>query len=537
MAARAARAAVPAAYLRAVLDAILRGEARDKEGVQALKTRLARTHGARTIPRDADLLQAASADERAALAPLLRTKPSRTLSGVATVTVQTDPAWCPHGTCVFCPGGPGWGGGAGTAQAYTGHEPAALRAGRAAFDPFAQASGRLEALERNGHPVDKVELIVQGGTFPARDRAYQRDFIQGCLDALNLHGQGGPRGADLEEAQARNESARARCIGLTLETKPDWCSDAHIDGMLALGATRVELGVQTTHDDALRASHRGHTTQDSVDATRRLKDAGMKVCHHLMPGLPGSSEERDRAMLARIFDDPGFRPDKLKVYPTLVVPGTALHKLWLAGRYEAVTEERAVRFLVALKRACPPWVRIMRVDRDIPTHQIAAGPMRTNLRELALAELHAQGFACRCVRCREAPRAGVALDMDTLALREERYEASGGHEWFLGLEDPPTRALAAFARVRAPSPHAARPEVRGALLVRELKVLGAEQPLGTRGRGFQHRGLGSRLMARAESLAREEGAARLVVTSGIGVRPYYAKLGYARQGPYMAKAV
>ncbi|MCA1813943.1 MAG: tRNA uridine(34) 5-carboxymethylaminomethyl modification radical SAM/GNAT enzyme Elp3, partial [Halobacteriales archaeon] len=389
------------AYTRALLAALVQGEARSKEEVHRLKSRLAREHGARSIPTDASLLRALPEPDRARLAPLLRTKPARTLSGVAVLTVQTPPEACPHGTCVFCPGGPAWQG-VGTAQAYTGHEPAALRAARAGFDPSAQVAGRLEALHGNGHAVDKCELIVQGGTFPARSD--QEPFVQGCLDAMNGFPGAPQRSASLAEAQARNESAHARCVGLTVETKPDVCSDADIARMLALGVTRVELGVQSTWDDALLATNRGHTVQDSIDATRRLKDAGLKVCYHLMPGLPRNDEARDLASLARIFDDPGFRPDKLKVYPTLVVPGTALHAMWRAGRYEPCSEERAIRYLVALKERCPPWVRIMRVDRDIPTHQIAAGPMRTNLRELALAELAKQGKRCRCIRCREAGR-------------------------------------------------------------------------------------------------------------------------------------
>lgn len=528
------------AYTEALLAALLAGEARTKDEVHHLKVRLAKAHRAKAIPTDAALLRAAPAEHRARLAPVLRTKPGRTLSGVAIVTVQTDPAWCPHGTCVFCPGGPGWGGGEGTAQAYTGHEPAALRAARSGFDPFAQVAGRLAALEGNGHAVDKVELIVQGGTFPARDAAYQEAFLRGCLDAMNAHGAAPAPSASLEEAQARNEAARARCIGLTVETKPDWCREPHVALMLGQGVTRVEIGVQTTHDDVLRATNRGHTVQDSIDATRLAKDAGLKVCHHLMPGLPGSSEERDLAMARRIVEDPDFRPDKLKVYPTLTVPGTALHALWKAGRYEPIAEERAVRFLVALKKACPPWVRIMRVDRDIPTHQIAAGPMRTNLRELALDALAREGGRCRCIRCREAghaARRGEALDPRALALTEASYEASGGREHFLAFEDPATDTLAAFLRLREPSPRSWRPEAEGALLVRELKVVGLEVPLGGRGEALQHRGLGQALMERAEVLAAERGARRVLVTAGVGVRPYYRRLGYERLGPYMAKAL
>lgn len=527
---------MPDAYTEALLGALLAGRATTKDEVHALKVRLARAHGAHRIPSDASLLQAAPPEHRARLAPLLRTKPARTLSGVAIVTVQTDPAGCPHGTCMFCPGGPGWNG-AGTAQSYTGHEPAALRAARAGFDPFQQARGRLLALEANGHAVDKVELILQGGTFPARDLSYQEGFVQACFDAMNAHPGSPTRSASLGEAHARNELAKARCVGLTIETKPDWCGAGHVEHMLRLGATRVELGVQTVHDDVLARTNRGHTVQDSIEATTRLKDAGLKVCYHLMPGLPGSDEDRDLEML-RIFDDPRFRPDKLKVYPTLVVPGTALHKLWLAGRYEPISEEGAVRFLVELKKRCPEWVRIMRVDRDIPTHQIAAGPNRTNLRELALAEMARQGARCRCIRCREAghvAQRGIPVAHDGLQLREVCYEASEGTEWFLSFEDPRSDALAAFLRLREPSPEPWKPEARGALLVRELKVVGAEVPIGARGEGLQHRGLGKALMERAEALARERGAGRVLVTAGVGVRPYYRRLGYERLGPYMAK--
>jgi elongator complex protein 3 len=527
----------PDAYTQAILQALLQGEASTKEEVHALKVRLAREHRARAIPTDAALLRAAG-EARAQLAPLLRTKPARTLSGVAIITVQTDPEGCPHGTCVFCPGGPGWGG-SGTAQSYTGHEPAALRAARSGFDPYEQVHGRLLALEGNGHAVDKIELIVQGGTFPARDQAYQDDFLRDCLDAMNGHGRERVRSATLPEAQLRNESAPARCVGLTVETKPDWCGEAHVRRMLEQGVTRVEIGVQTTHDDVLRATNRGHTTAQAIEATRLARDAGLKVCHHLMPGLPGSTEQRDLESLQRVLDDPDFRPDKLKVYPTLVVPGTALHKLWLSRNYEACSEERAIRFLVALKKACPPWIRIMRVDRDIPTHQIAAGPSRTNLRELAMAELVTQSGRCRCIRCREAghvERSGGRVRLDALELREASYDAGQGREWFLTFEDPASDALGAFLRLREPSPRA-WPEVKDSMLVRELKVLGQEVPIGSREPGLQHRGLGKQLLERAETIARERGARRILVTSGVGVRPYYAKLGYERAGPWMSKVL
>jgi elongator complex protein 3 len=514
-------------YLDTVIDLLREEQPGSRDEVQRLKLEAARRHEVPKIPKNSRVLNALPEDERDRWRPVLAKKPTRSLSGVAVVTVQAPPERCPHGTCTFCPGGPRQG----TAQSYTGKEPAARRADRHGFDAFDQARQRLEDLETNGHPVDKVDLIVQGGTFPARDPADQRAFLTDLYDALNSHGGPPERSSSLEEAQRRNEEAKARAIGLTLETKPDWCKPEHVDRMLDLGTTRVEIGVQTVFDDVLERTNRGHTVEGSYKASQVARDAGLKVCYHLMPGLPGSTPERDLETARRVFEDPRLRPDMLKIYPTLVVPGTALHEQWKGGEYEPLDENEASAIVSAMLAELPPWVRVQRVERDIPTHEIADGVLKTNLRELAW---EAMDQPCRCLRCREAPRkASDPLDLEPT---ERRYEASGGEEVFLAVEDPDQDAVVGYCRVRLPSEAAHRPEVEGRAIVRELKVVGAEVPVGgdaEQADALQHQGHGRELMRRAERAAREAGYDELLVTSGIGTRPYYRKLGYQRVGPYV----
>lgn len=548
----------------------------DRADVQRLKVEACREAGGPDrIPSNAEVLAALPDEDRDRFLPVLRTKPVRTASGVAVLAVMTDPSGCPHGTCTFCPGGVRWEGPDGvtdTPQSYTGHEPAARRGGRHGYDAKAQTTARLQALETNGHTTDKVDVIVMGGTFPARSRAYQDAFVKGVFDGLNHEESPG-----LAAAQEANEHAARRCVGLTVETKPDWCRADHVDRMLSWGTTRVEIGVQTLDDDVLEATRRGHTVADSVEATRTAKDAGLKVCHHVMPGLPGTTRARDLATFERLFDDPAFRPDMLKVYPTLVVPGTELFADWQAGRFEPLSTEEAADRVARMMAKLPPWCRIQRVDRDIPTHQIAAGVQKTNLRQLARARMDELGLGpCRCIRCREIGLQAVKGELDPgdvegLRLTETRYEASGGTEVFLAFEGEMEEdvedavdgggaaPLAGYLRLRFPGddppPH--RPELVDppAALVREVRVVGRAVALGEdpadsdgvgdgrgAGRGDggaprnakqQHRGLGRRLMARAEALAADAGYGRVAVTSAVGTRAYYRKLGYRRDGAYM----
>jgi elongator complex protein 3 len=489
------------------------------------RAKLALAFGGR-LPSNVEWYDALPEADRARVAGAVRRKPTRTLSGVAVVAVMTSPARCPHGRCTYCPGGVD----ASSPQSYTGEEPAALRGAEFGYDAMAITRHRLQVLETIGHSTSKVEVIVMGGTFPARPKAYRETVFRGIFDALN-----GSSSASLSEAQEANERSERRCVGLTVETRPDWCDGRVLPDLLESGVTRVEIGVECLTDEVLRSVHRAHGIEEVVRATREARDRGLKVGYHLMLGLPGMDPERDIADLRRMFDDPDYRPDMLKVYPTLVLPGTALYDDWKAGRYRPYDTETASRVLVALKRSLPPWVRIQRIQRDIPARLIADGVRTSNLREVALRALAESGERCRCLRCREAGRR-ARPDPEAFRPVERRYDASGGEELFLSYEDPETDTVGGFLRLRFPSPDT--PGGLDAPVVRELKVLGTEVPVGQRPDGpaaYQHRGLGRALIARAEEAARSAGHTRLLVLSAVGTREYYRELGFERYGPHMAK--
>src|SRR5438067_366389 len=441
------------------------------------------------------------------------------ITGVAVVTGMTAPHACPHGVCTYCPGGPRLG----TPQSYLGTEPAARRAADHRYDPRLQTEARLASLRQIGHDTDKVDLIVLGGTFTALDRAYRTSFIKGCFDGLN-----GSEAPSLVEAQDRNESARARCIGLTVETKPDCFLGSEVEESLALGTTRVEIGLQSTHDDVLERVHRGHTDAQSRQALALAKEAGLKVGVHMMPGLPGSNLDRDLESFRELFTDPAYRPDFLKIYPTLVLPGTALHGLWKSGRYTPLRTDEAVALIARVKAIVPRWCRIQRVQREIGAPDIEDGVTRGDLRVLAKERLRSQGLDCHCIRCREVGFRGIAPRPEALSLLRIDYDSSGGLEIFLSFEDPEREVLVAYARLRIGGSTAT---------VRELKVVGRVVPIhDPAGARWQHRGLGRRLMAECERIASEEFGLRSIrVTSGVGVRSYYRSLGYDLKRPYMER--
>lgn len=455
------------------------------------------------------------------------------------MAVMSKPWPCPHGKCLYCFGGPPH-----TPQSYAGEEPALMRALACNFDPYAQVQARLRQYEALGHRPSKVELIVMGGTFPALPRDYQERFVAKCLDAMNRYPQPPAGEVGLEEAQLANEEASIRCVGMTLETRPDWARPSDVDFMLRLGATRVELGVQTIYDEVLAAVKRGHGVREVVEATRVLKDAGLKVTYHMMVGLPGCTPDMDLRAFEGVLEDPDFRPDGLKIYPTLVVPGSELYEEWMRGGYAPPSEEEVVELLCKVMAMLPRWVRVMRVQRDVPAQMIAAGVRSSNLREVVERRMEGLGLKCSCIRCREAGLAllkrGEGPDLDRLELRREGYEASGGVEEFISMDDPEKDLLVGFVRLRIPSERAHRPEVGPrTALIRELHVYGLQVPVGAKLEGgWQHRGIGSRLVEVAEGVAREEyGARRVLVNAGVGARPYYRRLGYRRLGdsPYMAK--
>ncbi len=447
---------------------------------------------------------------------LLIKKPTKTLSGVTPVAVMILPQGsCRHG-CIYCPA-------AGLApKSYTGFEPAARRGRQFNFDPYLQAESRVKSLEEAGHPTDKCEVIVMGGTFLQTDTDYKQNFIKGVYDGLN-----GFRSDSLQAAQDANEHGKMhRVIGLTIETRPDVCV-GHIGEMLSYGATRVELGVQHPDDDIYLAIKRGHTVKDVSDATRELKDAAFKVLYHIMPGLPGSDKTKDVAFSKLLFEDERFRPDMLKIYPTLVIGGTELESLYKEGKYTPYSTEEAADVISEMYRNIPKYVRVMRIQRDIPLQKIEKGVSNSNLRELVEAKLREKGVIPKEIRSREIGLLGRRFDPKSFSVARMDYAASGGKEVFLSSESE-DGLIAGFIRLRLPS--------EGAALIRELHVYGSEAPLEQRGK-VQHKGIGSNLLKEAEEIARGSGKEKMLIISGVGVRDYYRKFGYSREGYYMAKGL
>ncbi len=537
--------------------------ARSQEELNLIKLNVARQHGLAQVPTNIEL-------SRHGANPLFSIKPTRLSSGVNVIAIMTKPIACPHGRCTYCPGGPGSVFGD-VPQSYTGNEPASMRAIRSKFDAYMQVMSRLEAYAAMGKLMGKIELIIMGGTYPSFEQSYQDEFATGALEAMNSfsrefftdekfdtakfeqtfepHGsmRDGERQRRVQQrlltlkkqstlaaTQAENETARIRCVALCVETKPDWCFEPHIETMLRLGTTRIELGVQCLTDDVLKRTNRGHTVADSVKATQLLKDALLKVGYHLMPGQPGSTLASDERMLREVFDNPELRPDAIKIYPCLVMPGTPLFEQWKRGEFTPMETDAAAELIANAKPHIPTYCRVMRIQRDIPTKVTASGVDKTNLRQIVEDKLKEKGIVCRCIRCRE-PR-GKKIDTDAIKLIRTTYEASGGTEVFLSYEDTANDFVLGYARLRILT-KSWRPGIPvGSAGIRELHVFGDAAAVGTEGK-IQHRGLGSKLMAEAERIAREEFSAnKILVISGIGAREYYRhKLGYERNGAYMSK--
>ena len=494
-----------------------------KGQVRAEIRRVCAKHGLERIPGNAEILAAASGAQYGQLRRVLLKKPAKTASGVAIVALMPMPYACPHGRCTYCPGGKE----SNTPNSYTGSEPATKSAIQSGYDPKLQITEKIDRLVAFGHDPSKTELVIVGGTFLFMPERYRENFVKSCYDALN-----GADSASLNEAKAQNERAKIRNVGFTVETKPDYCKKDHVDAMLEYGMTRVEIGVQSLQESVYRRVNRGHTYGDVTESFRVAKDAGYKIVAHMMPGLPGSTPDQDVKDFGRLFSDPALKPDMLKIYPCLVTKGTPLYEEYKQGRYEPYSDGQMVDVLTEAKKLVPKWVRIMRVHREIPPSEIVAGPKSGNLRQLVLENLAKQGHLCACIRCREAsgPPEG------RLDITRTDYESSGGTEAFLAFEDT-AGSVYGFLRLRDPGPAPHRPEVPGSCIVRELHVYGRSLGLGEHEEGaIQHAGLGRRLMARAERIAKGEfGAKRLLVISAVGTREYYRALGYSLYGPYMSK--
>lgn len=456
------------------------------------------------------------------LEQLLRKREIRTLSGVAVVTVLTKPYPCP-GQCIYCPNE------VGMPKSYLSNEPAAARAKGSKFDPYVQVKIRLDALKTNGHKTDKVELIVLGGTWSFYQKNYQDWFLKRCFDALN-----GKTAKNLALAQKYNETAKHRCVGLTLETRPDFITETEVKRLRELGCTRVELGVQTIYDPILKLNQRGQTVNQTIKATQLLKMAGFKIMYHMMPNLPGSNLKKDLQMFKDLFSKPEFQPDLLKIYPCVVTKNSVLYRWYKQGKFKPYTDAQLKKLLIEIKANIPYYVRITRLIRDIPAESIVAGNLITNLRQIIDTELKKNNILCKCIRCREAGHQISKSDKPKLFI--QKYQASQGQEYFISFDSKNRNILFAFARLRINHEIENNfiTELKGAAIIRELHTFGELVPLGQSGK-VQHSGLGKKLLLVAEKIARKNKIKKIAIISGIGVRQYYKKLGYKLVGTYLIK--
>ncbi|MDI9576606.1 MAG: tRNA uridine(34) 5-carboxymethylaminomethyl modification radical SAM/GNAT enzyme Elp3 [Thermoproteota archaeon] len=521
--------------LREIINTLLSMSLLNHDDVNRVKIKVAGKYHLEKVPSNADIISQLTSSEIKQLLPILRRKTTRTISGVTVVAVMTQPYPCPQPEpCAYCPGGPT----VGSPQSYTGYEPAAMRGSQNNFDPYLQVKSRINQLTAIGHKVDKIELIVMGGTFPATPSEYQTWFIQRSLDAIT-----DKTSASLTEAKANAEVSPIRNVGITVETRPDWAKQPHIDGMLNMGVTRIELGVQNPDDEIYRLVGRSHTVTDVIEATRIAKDAGLKIVYHLMPGMPGSNPQKDKEAFKRIFTDSDFKPDMIKIYPCLAIAGTKAYEWYKQGTYFPYSTDQAAQVIANVKQVLPKWVRVMRVQRDIPAHLILAGVKKSDLRELAQKKLKEQLGHCNCIRCREVGHRlqvdRITPDLEKIKILTEKYESSAGTEIFISAEDPENDVLLGYLRLRIPSTKAHRPEIitDASAIVRELHVYGPLVPVGKySSTAWQHKGYGKELLTKAEQITHLDfGLKKLLVISALGTRRYYMRLGYERDGVYVSK--
>lgn len=546
---------------RIIIEDILKNKINTRKELEVKKRQLCRDLKLSRFMSNADILEYATPQEKEIVSNILKKKPTRTMSGVAIVAVMCHPHECPHGRCFYCPKSNN------APPSYTGEEPAALRGRMYEFHPYIQCFNRLKQLKKIGHPIDKVELIIMGGTFPSRDLCYQEWFVSQCLKAMVDFGlilKNKPEDNEynldpaeikcfekdilksyepsnyvlIDDVQKANENSKVRCVGMTFETRPDYCKKEHINRMLDFGVTRVELGVQTLSDELYTKIKRGHTIADVIESNTLLRDSAVKVAMHMMPGLFVSPDE-DLNMFKKLFSDDNFKPDMLKIYPCLVTKGSELYDLWKEGKYNPYTDEEAVDLIVKIKQILPKWVRTMRIQRDIPSTLIEAGVQKSNLGELVYNKLEEHDINCQCIRCREIghKKTSQEYSLDDFKLFKESYNACGGEETFLSIEDKNEESIVGFLRFRIPSPNHYRPEISDeTALIRELHVYGNMIKIGGKNPKIgQHTGFGEKLLKEAEKLAIKKGKYEIAIISGIGTRNYYRKFGYERKGPYMAK--
>jgi elongator complex protein 3 len=445
-------------------------------------------------------------------------KPVRSISGILPVVVVTKPKSCKH-NCIYCPDFD-------VPKSYT--PESVLIAKALNYDPFKQIIKRLEVLRKMGHEANKIELIIIGGTFLETPRAYQYSFVKSCYDALN-----GKKAKNLQEAKKKNEKEKNRLVAFCVETRPDVCSKEDILRLLDFGVTRVELGVQAIDDEILKKVRRGHGVEEIVKATELLRDSAFKIGYHFMPGLPGSSIEKDIEMYKKIFSDPNFKPDHIKIYPTQVIKNTELERMYYNGEYNPYTKEELIELIIKLKQMTPKYCRIMRIMREFPRKWIVAGVININLRQEVKKIMEKRGMKCNCIRCREIGFKERKVDVKDVEIKIMKYNANKGKEFFI--EAICDDALLGLIRLRFPHKPFI-PILKDKALVRELHVYGRALKVKEREKGVQHRGIGKMLLETAENIAKEKYDA-IAIISGVGVREYYRKFGYRLRENYMIKKI
>ncbi|MFC1647746.1 elongator complex protein 3 [Patescibacteria group bacterium] len=504
----------------------LKNKIQDQKTLQALKNNFSLRHkisspsNVSLIKTYRKLLDEGKIKDNERFFNLIIKRKVRSESGIANVTVLTKHYKCP-GKCIFCPSEPDM------PKSYLSNEPAMMRAILNDFDGYNQVKNRLKGLERTGHPTDKIEIIVAGGTFSYYPKTYQTNFIKQVYNALNED----KKSTSLEDAIKKNETAKHRCVGLSLETRPDWITEEEIKRMRKLGATKVEIGIQTLDDKILNLNKRGHTVDQVRTAMKLLKDAGFKINAHMMPNLYGSSIKKDLEAFKELFDDPDFRPDWLKIYPCVVTPYSELEKMYKAGKHKPYSDEELIDLLVEMKKLIPEYVRVARLYRDIPAESILGGSKISNMRQVIHEKMANTGEKCKCIRCREIKR----FVPEKVELIERVYDSSNGKEHFLSFEDTPNDKLIAFLRLRIPSRTFIR-DLEGASVIRELHTYGVQIPIDQKGTaGVQHKGYGKKLIERAGEITKACGLEKMAVISGVGVREYYKKQSFKLGDSFMIK--
>jgi len=479
-----------------------------------------------------EMVAAGEMEEDARLLERIRMKPMRTLSGVTTVTVLTKPYPCP-GKCIFCPTD------VRMPKSYLPDEPGAMRAVEHEFDPYAQVRSRIAQLESLGHPTDKIELLILGGTWSSYRRDYQEWFVKCCFDAMNSvthlpSVEMKIEQDELDKSHTFNETTHHRNVGLVIETRPDEITPDEIRWLRHLGVTKVQMGAQSLDGHILEINKRGHDVECTRQATALLRAAGFKIVLHWMPNLLGATPESDREDFARLWND--FCPDEIKIYPNQLLANAELYQYWQRGEFKPYTTQELIDLIVDIKPTIPRYCRVNRVIRDIPSTNVVEGNRRTSLRQDIHDEMKRRGTTCQCVRCREVK--GKSVSAESLKLDDMVYEAGAAEEHFISYVTPDDK-LAGFVRLSLPgkdSPQTGISDLDEAALIREVHVYGQSLAVGAEMKGAaQHTGLGTRLLEEAESVAKANGFKHMAVIAAVGTRGYYLERGFERGELYLTK--